>query len=615
MCKSGKPKVFLNYSFIIILIVLCLFFGSCSSVQTVDTRSDSSGEAVIVHTEEREAVDRFIQDYAVIVRMMNLEEIMSFFTDDAIITLLDTNGSRRIISGKNRIEDFHKVLIQDNPDLLQTFYISQIEGFYRIDERVYEACAFSESRPICYGFSFRREQSGDLKISRLLFDTRYLQEGFSPSRFQEWADGDEDGILSVGKQKDLVQAIEGFIMGYNEIVLNGLGEFFDFKEGGIIDDTERRIGRMRLLPDALRKYSYGNPSVGNVLFPDGRNVHAGLFIVFFLHDTPEDDPVRFLRTASDEFLDQVMDLDRDGYIHAFEIDVFMNLVLRLTAFFPDPPLYTRYSEGSKEEILEWADMNGDGIVMDVELTDLAWSLCDVQLDWEWMDAESPVHRFFDFNGDFILDREEQLVARSFIYDFLFRIVHERNIGGYIKSSAGKQSIRPDLDGNGRYEKAEREALEEYLKNWGREPGPAETAVEKIADRNRDGMVDWMENEDFATLGFTAALLAWMEMPKDVLTSFRADPQGFLRRETGWDRPDEQSYAVDSAVRESTAAGNESGIVRLGIRTRKLTDEMKGSLVAVTGITNNSTLIDDGTSGVLLFFYRRRFCKYRIGKGR
>jgi len=178
-------------------------------------------------------------------------------------------------------------------------------------------------------------------------------------------------------------------------------EEFDFNDDGYISDTESRRARSVLLRDRLRSLPTIYPEFAAQYLTLNSNgemtIHAANAV---LRDFIDSETAIRPRRVQDEPAHAIADFDGDGWLGPDEISAYAEMIVRVLAAIPEPPCFSRETDGSTEEIVSWTDANSDGVVSDTELNDLGY-LVFAALSGDPVVTSAPLCRF-DQNRDFLL---------------------------------------------------------------------------------------------------------------------------------------------------------------------------------------------------------------------
>jgi len=324
------------------------------------------------------------------------------------------------------------------------------------------------------------------------------------SPLQAWADHDGNGMLEGGEYEECIHGVMR-LLSEPHPVENPVDEMFDYNGDGHIDGLEQLIAGRILFMEQLRRLP--------VLAPE--------MVPFF--DIDENDYLQFWETQFSysiilwnevwpDFEDR-LDENRDGRLEEEEIERFKGRVWNIVLGLPLEPEDARlYRWRGKEALFEWADLDKNGVVEDMELHDLgARTISFIDSRDMPVPLVSSLGDYFDRNRDSQIGAAESETMRQvLIFDQLDRLFE-------VGASFNERSLAEilDLDGNGRFDQPEQSMLLElFFSEPGWDEQEVTTDLEKRVDRNQDGLLQGPEHHSFETYVVGAAVISWLRRPEE-----------------------------------------------------------------------------------------------------
>jgi len=395
----------LLFSLLLLVLIACM---------SVPETADDSRETKATQPEvaPAAAIDKVMEKWLANIRDWNVDAYADCYWPDSRYTVIRTVGQVERFSDRDAMMKYISTQMQ-NEDLRR--YISNLVMTLQNDivpaagvkaERTY----ISETEPFFRSFAFE-QRGGEWRISN---HTAYQEFTSDPpsTPFLAWADADGNRVLQKPERDAVYGAIWNTMLVPGEVD-NRSDELYDWDNDGTIgvDESARLISEL-FWSRPLRFGSLYSASSVAMLDLDGKgylNVHNANALRWASADQLFHAP-RAVQNAQDA----LKDFDGDGYLSMGEITVHALVVSRNSIFMDAEPFLTREMTGSVQEILAWADWNGDGQLQTHEQEGIAYRLFEV-VELGKSVIVSPMEKAFDANDNGLLDSAEAADIHSRLF--------------------------------------------------------------------------------------------------------------------------------------------------------------------------------------------------------
>ena len=355
-----------------------------------------------------------------------------------------------------------------------------------------------------------------------------------PESMQNWADYNGSGRLEGTEIDDYIKALEKLLYNPHE-GLSPLDFSFDLNRDSAISHVEMEIARYHVfsyfalfLPDVGPEFA-GKLETNNSGWLEWDEIFPVLDFLFYAPELQKPHDVR-------NPMDRIADSNDDGKVDIDEIRLSRKKIFGYLADIQMPQYFEAPIYASFPMVRDWTDRDHNGRIEEEELPNLAAILRQLFFEGDIIATLAPL-RLFDQNRDWLVDRNEKQRAVRYIFKSIMKkpeqlnssvlpkIVDRDNNGKVSEDELARlsvflgledhlinqklqdQNIRKwaDKNGNGDLELEEADQLVARVMQavcavWLRtidQQFPVfdtETALDDLADINRDGIVDQIEYE-------------------------------------------------------------------------------------------------------------------------
>ncbi len=286
-----------------------------------------------------------------------------------------------------------------------------------------------------------------------------------------------------------------------------IDRFFNLNGDSTIDHIEMEIARESLI-NGLSDFIFdAAPDIAEMIDMNHDRLiqqNEQVLLKDYLFYAPELREPHDYMHPYDEFIDE----NKDRHVQDDEIRKFADRILITIASVPIVPYRELDTYTNAMMIREWADRNHDNNIDQKEIQSVIFAFSEYFQNPNHV-ATNPIGQYFDLNRDHIVDFKETQRVRGAVLSQMQKLVNQKLEKPLLDLI--------DIDGNGKFEKKDKEMLVEFASGRGLiMEHPAEGPVDRILDKNKDGFVNFEELENFKGPFFNILLKSWL---KDDLTEF------------------------------------------------------------------------------------------------
>ena len=271
------------------------------------------------------------------------------------------------------------------------------------------------------------------------------------SEFQEWADGNRNGMLEPPELREVLEAVRALIQEPHP-VRTPVDEFFNLDGDGEISPKEMIAARNFIFREQLRRIYQYDPDLAR-LFNLNNDEWISLGEIEPFMDLLFIPETREPREAMGP-LERRADRNRDGFVDEGEFEDFARQIFAIAALLPLAPEEGRQRAVGKRGIFAYVDVSENGRLEPQEEGDLTFMVAETVAATPGRPAQNPVDHYFDRNGDGRLDLSEIEEARVQFMEAVIARIFEADPEVAREYIDRNKNNRIDFNGNGRIEEIE-----------------------------------------------------------------------------------------------------------------------------------------------------------------
>jgi len=466
--------------------------------------------------EARPELDGLMEHWITALRNKNIDAFMEVYRPEAEKVILQRDGGEILLRGFEQIME-QQLQLFERSDVFGQLHYSEPEREFHGNEAAYHYQVEGPGVSFIEHFEFVHRE-GRWWVMHQVIDLRAGErpertaEGMAEDRepprvageFQEWADGNRNGVLEPPELREFLEAVRALIQEPHPI-RTPVDELFNLDGDGEISHREMIAARNLIFREQLRRIYHYDPDIARLFdfnndeWISFREVEPFMDLLFI----PETRQPREARGP----LERRADRNRDGFVDEGELEDFARRVFAVAALLPLAPEAGRQRAVDKGGIFAYVDMNKNGRLDPLEEGDLSFIVAETVSATPGRPAQNPVDQHFDRNRDGRLDLPEIEEARVQFMEAAIARLFE----------ADPEVVREYIDRN-RNDRIDGEEVELVLGRvffdpGFREPHRAEGPLDERLDRNRDGHVGGEELGEFFHRILRVAALSWLEAPE------------------------------------------------------------------------------------------------------
>jgi hypothetical protein len=473
--------------------------------------------------EARRALDELMEHWQAALRERNIDAFMEVYWPEAERVILQRDGGEVVLRGVDEIREQQADFFESFDGFRELRYMGPEREFHG-NSAAYHYEVEGPGSFFVEHFEFERRE-GRWAIMNQVIDTRAepRPEGLGgpgaedrkpprvTSDFQAWADGNGNGILEPPELMEFLEAVRLLISDVHEVG-TPVDEFFDFNRDGEVGILEKRQAQMILFREQPRRMYEFDPDLARQFDPIERHEQIVLWEAEHLFRQVIDPRQRLSRDVS-EPLDRKIDGNEDGHLDERELESFTRRLFVVCALMPLHEVKPILEASSKQDIFDYVDLNGNGII------EKQWERHDLNmlafgvLSGPDRIVGNPMDAYFDRNRDSRIGIAELEMAREQL------VIAPLDNFYQIHPEGAEEFI--DLNRDGRIDGEEIAVIVEAI--FGPEPfwtyreeyDIPEPLVERL-DRNGDGRIAYDGELDRLYEGeilFHGAY-AWLDIPAE-----------------------------------------------------------------------------------------------------
>ena len=466
--------------------------------------------------EARPELDGLMEHWITALRDKNIDAFMEVYRPEAEKAILQRDGGEILLRGLDQIME-QQLQVFERSDVFRELHYSEPEREFHGDGAAYHYQVEGPGVFFIEHFEFvRREgrwwvmhQVIDLRAGeRAVERPERLAEDREPPRvaseFQEWADGNRNGVLEPPELREFLEAVRALIQEPHP-VRTPVDEFFNPDGDGEISHREMIAARNLIFREQLWRIDRYDPDLARLVNLNNDEWISLSEVEPFMdrHFIPETREPREARGPHEKRAAR----NRDGFVDEGAFEDFGRRIFTIAALLPLAPEAGRQRAVDKRGIFTYVDVNENGRLEPQEVGDLSFMIQETVSATPGRPAQNPVDHHFDRNGDGRLDLPEIEEVRNQLM--------EAAIGSLFEAEPELAREFIDRNKNNRIDDEEVEqVLGRVFADPGfREPHRVEGPLDERLDRNRDGHVGGEELGEFFHRIIRVAALTWLEAPE------------------------------------------------------------------------------------------------------